>query len=167
MRVSVYNTVGANESVIEFTGTTKSDLCAELAANNISFRDMSMTVGETQVTLDSPNAITPTAEQLGSMNLPSDSWTLFLLPVEVKSGFDDFDNDDYEFENAEIVPYEGGDVEESILSPENLAFIKDLEAAKASIDKIIARVRAQKITDPRTLALSRQAAILQASIGRR
>lgn len=164
MQVSVFNTVGSNESVIQFNGSTKAELCAELAAAGISFKDMSMTIGETQVTLDSAQAATPTLAFLQTMNPPLDSWTLFLLPIEVKSGvesefmgdFEEEEDNDYGYNVPELSVYD--------VSAETQARINELEAAINTLQTVIASLKRDVITDPHILARQRQAALLIANM---
>ena len=157
MQVSVFNTVGSNESVIEFNGTTWADLQSVLRENSISYRDMSAIIGETQVTLESPQAQTPTTD-----------FSLFLLPVEVKSGFEDdvsFDDnmeDDGNFSDGDFSD-DDNVKSQGILSPDTLNKIKKLEEAKSAIDSIIVDLKKQLITDPRILALHAKAAQLAAN----
>ena len=153
MQVSVFNTVGSNESVIEFNGTTWADLQSVLRENSISYRDMSAIIGETQVTLESPQAQTPTTD-----------FSLFLLPVEVKSGFEDDASFDDDMEDDGDYSDDDDNVEsQGILSPDTLNKIKKLEEAKSAIDSIIVDLKKQLITDPRILALHAKAAQLAAN----
>lgn len=154
-RVTVFNTIGSNETSFNYTGTNWSDLQIELAANNISYKGMSAIVGESQVTLESAQAMTPT-----------DDFTLFLLPIEVKSGVeDDADfGDDYE-NDADYEAYDAPAVVQPFLSLETQTFIKQLEDAKAVLDVVLTTLRGKVITDPHIIEMQRRAAALMA--GRR
>lgn len=85
--VLVYSTVGSNRKEIQSAAVSWSELKRELAQNGISAEGMKAVVGQTQVTLESPDA-----------QLPNEPFTLFLYPVQVKSGGffgeDDDDNDE-------------------------------------------------------------------------
>jgi hypothetical protein len=88
-KVTLYNTVGQNKKVIDSEASCWKELKAELSDLNISFNNMRVIVGGSNVTLESPNAI-----------LPETDFLLFLFPVKVKSGnnFEEYD----ENEAAEI-----------------------------------------------------------------
>lgn len=155
--VSVFNTVGSNESFLEFDGLTKAELEVALSENNIPFKGMSFIVGETSVTLDSPQAQVPA----------TGDWSLFLLPVEVKSGSSDEDYDDEAFSDADNDSAEYGvAVLSPVLSPATEAKIKKLMDAKDAIDEIINELKATMITDPRILALHAKAEQLKANFNR-
>jgi hypothetical protein len=87
--VTVFSTVGNNEKTIETSATTWKELKAELANQGVNVSGMKVVIGESQLTLESPDAALPTEE-----------FTLFLLPEKVKSGswMDDNENDEGEEE---------------------------------------------------------------------
>lgn len=159
MQVAVFNTIGSNEEIINITGTTWADLQQELAIKNISYKGMSAIIGETQVTLDQPGALLPTGD-----------FSLFLLPIEVKSGyhFDEdasFDDDNDDFGNDDDSAEFGVTVSEPIplLSIEDQMFIQDCRSAITTLEAVIARTEKRKITDPHILERQRQAAILMSN----
>lgn len=95
--VTVYSTLGNNSSTVNSTAGTWGELQSELAANRVNYDNMKTVVGETQNTLESPDAI-----------LPNEPFTLFLFPNKVKSGgydseygltatefFDEYDENDF------------------------------------------------------------------------
>ena len=75
--VKVVNTIGSNKKVIEILDhvNTWEQLKPILSKNQVPYNKMKAVVGESNVTLEIPNA-----------QLPTTDFTLFLLPVKVKSG---------------------------------------------------------------------------------
>lgn len=73
---TVYSTVGQQQHVVDTYGTTWGEIQAELRAAGVRIDGMQVVTGESQVTLDSSQAIIPATES-----------TLFLLPQKVKSGY--------------------------------------------------------------------------------
>ena len=144
MLVTVFNTTGAQETSIQFDGSTKAELAAALTVNGINFDNMSFITGETEVTLESANAQTPTTD-----------FTLFLVPKKVDSGNDDDDfDDDQEFDTPEVI------TAEPAISQETAGFIKQLEDSILLLQGIISKLKDQKITDPHILAMQHKAAML-------
>jgi hypothetical protein len=84
-KVTLYNTVGQNKKVIDSGAKNWKELKSELSDLNITFNNMRVIVGGSNVTLESPNAI-----------LPETDFLLFLFPVKVKSGFENDDADEDE-----------------------------------------------------------------------
>ena len=154
-RVTVFNTVGSNETSFDYTGSNWSDLQVELSANNVSYKGMSAIIGESQVTLESAQAMTPT-----------DDFTLFLLPIEVKSGVDTDANFEEDYDDIDgYEQYDAPAVAQPFLSLETQTFIKQLEDAKAVLDVVLTTLRGKVITDPHIIEMQRKAAALMA--GRR
>ncbi len=74
--VLIFVTTGsANGSTIQISSTTWGDLQEELLERNIQIDNMKAVVGETRVTLESPQA-----------HLPEGDFTLYLMPKKNKSG---------------------------------------------------------------------------------
>lgn len=160
-QVIVFATVGSNESTVSFDGTTWSDLQGVLSSNNITYKGMVAIIGESQVTLEQPGALTPTGD-----------FTLFLLPVEVKSGVDndadfdeDFDEADY---NAYELPAVVEETEEVVpfLSQENIGFMRQLDDAIDVLNMVKQSISTRTISDPHIMDMQRRAAILMANRGR-
>lgn len=153
MQVSVFSTVGNNEVNVNFEGSTWGELQDVLGSQNIVFKGMSAVVGESQVTLESRQAQTPATD-----------FTLFLMPVDVKSGYsdEDYNNDDENYDDdngSDALPAE------AVISPESLLLIAKLEQANNLNNEVIATLKSRVITDPRTLSLMAQAAALRANRG--
>lgn len=75
MKIEIYSTKGKKRSEIEATVNTWGELKSVLSSNSIETSGMKAIIGETQLTLESTNAI-----------LPDYDFTLFLTPIKVKSG---------------------------------------------------------------------------------
>lgn len=76
MKITIFNTATQRPATIEnFTGSNWGQLQRELAQRGISYSNMSVTVKETKVTLESDQAVLPTSD-----------FTIFLFPKQVKSG---------------------------------------------------------------------------------
>jgi hypothetical protein len=90
VKVSVYSGTGSIKQV-EFVGAKWSELQQTLAQNGISYNSdrMIAVIGETELTLQSNDAIIPTTD-----------FTLFLLPQKVKSGSDDEDSYDESYDES-------------------------------------------------------------------
>ncbi len=88
--ITVYNTLGQNESIVRTTASTWRQLQQALSEQGISYSSMKAVVGETQVTLESPDA-----------QLPEQDFTLFMFPQKVRSGGweDDDEVEDLDFED--------------------------------------------------------------------
>lgn len=101
-KVTIYNTIGNNKTVIETSAGVWGGLQEDLSRAGIHFSGMKAIVGETQGTLESNQAVLPEAD-----------FTLFLMPQKVKSGWNDedglidwedgitWDDEDWEFNNVE------------------------------------------------------------------
>lgn len=105
VQVTVYTGTGSSK-VINTEAVKWGQLIDDLSRNAISYNSggMKAVIGETEVTLESNDAV-----------LPSGNFTLFLLPQKVKSGFEDSYEDSYDEDEDET--------EESVapatVSPEN------------------------------------------------
>lgn len=76
-KVLIYSTAIGTNKTIETEATTFGELLKDLSKNDVAFIEDSMKaiVGQTRVTLESSNAV-----------LPTEDFTLFLMPVKTKSG---------------------------------------------------------------------------------
>lgn len=74
-KVRIYSTVGANNQVIDFEGSTFKDLKSALSNLEFDLRNKKFVIGENRTTLEHPDAI-----------LPEGDFTLFIMPVKTKSG---------------------------------------------------------------------------------
>lgn len=103
-QVTVYSTVGQNRKTLSTNVATWGELQNELVAESINFSGMKVVIGETQLTLESPQAI-----------LPDSDFTLFMMPQKVKSGLYGFgnegdgcgceeDDDDEDYEDDDTSP---------------------------------------------------------------
>jgi hypothetical protein len=75
--VTVFSTLGKQAQEFQSKATTWTELQKEMGEFRISYSGMKAVIGETRLTLESPNAL-----------LPSTNFTLFLMPVKTKSGTD-------------------------------------------------------------------------------
>lgn len=66
---------GFGEKVLDSKANTWKELQAELDSKNINYSGMKSVIGESQLTLESPDAV-----------LPAEGFTLFLMPIKTKSG---------------------------------------------------------------------------------
>lgn len=74
--ITIYNTVGQNKTTIESNAVTWEQLQKELKEQkNISTNGMKVVIGETQNSLESPQAI-----------LMAEPFSLLMMPQKVKSG---------------------------------------------------------------------------------
>lgn len=73
---TIWNTNGNNRKDFESNATTLEELQRDFTQHGISYNNMSIIVGETQVSLESKQALIPDVSQV----------TLFLFPKKVKSG---------------------------------------------------------------------------------
>lgn len=76
-KVTIYNTIGDNAKEIYSSAVNWGGLQQEMNQNRIPFSDLKAVVGETQVTLESSEAL-----------LPDGDFSLFLMAGKVKSGSD-------------------------------------------------------------------------------
>lgn len=83
-QVTVYSTVGNNRKVINTSASNWSQLQADLLREDVNTNNMKAVEGRSQVTFESPDAL-----------IPDGDFVLFLYPVEVKSGFLEDDDDDF------------------------------------------------------------------------
>jgi hypothetical protein len=88
-KVTIYNTAGANEQVIESSAMTWGDLQIDLIKNNVRFENLQAVIGETQNTLGSTQSL-----------LIDGDFTLYLIPQKVKSG--DYDEDYIDSEGESV-----------------------------------------------------------------
>ena len=90
-KVLVYTTVGNNATEIESDAKLWSELQTQLGQIGVSnFTKLKCVVGESKVTLESPNAV-----------LPNENFTLFILPKKNKSGAN-YDSMSYREMKAEV-----------------------------------------------------------------
>lgn len=74
-RVTVYSTVGQQKHEVTVSANNWGELQRELSEHGVGTSGMKAVIGESQVTLESNQA-----------EVPSNDFTLFLLPQKVKSG---------------------------------------------------------------------------------
>jgi hypothetical protein len=75
-KVTVFSTLGNNTHEISTNASTYGEFKKSLESRGVDYSGMKATVGETQVTLESPDAM-----------LPEGDFTLFLMPMKVNSGY--------------------------------------------------------------------------------
>ena len=117
--VTVYNTLGNNQTSVQTMATTWGELQHDLSLRGVSFSGMTAVVGETQVTLESSQA-----------QLPDSNFRLFLMPQKVKSG--SF-NDEWLIDWENGISWDSVDWTEYDSVPEEYKFKtkKDLAIARA------------------------------------
>lgn len=103
VQVTVYTGTGSSK-VINTEAVKWGQLIDDLSRNAISYNSggMKAVIGETEVTLESNDAV-----------LPTGNFTLFLLPQKVKSGFEESYEDSYDEDEIEE------SVAPATVSPEN------------------------------------------------
>lgn len=82
---TIYATVGQQTHVVDTHGSNWGEVQQELRAAGVKVDGMKAITGESQITLESAQAVIPTTES-----------TIFLLPQKVKSGYhpDDYGDDE-------------------------------------------------------------------------
>lgn len=75
--ITVFSTLGKNAEEVSSSAKTWSELQKDLSSKSISYSGMKAVVGETRLTVESPNAV-----------LPETNFSLYLMPVKTKSGAD-------------------------------------------------------------------------------
>jgi hypothetical protein len=75
--ITIYSTSGQDGKIISSNAKTWGELQGVLTENGVSHKNMKAVIGENRHTLEVANA-----------ELPSDKFTLFLMPIKVKSGMD-------------------------------------------------------------------------------
>jgi hypothetical protein len=83
-KITVWNSVGNTETVIETEARTWGELQRELDERGIVHRDMRAIIGENENTLESPDAVLPRGIEVNGAI--TDDFTLFLSPRKVKAG---------------------------------------------------------------------------------
>lgn len=73
--VTVYNTTGKGYQIIKTTALSWKELKKSMDEARITYSNMKAVIGENQLTIESDDA-----------QLPAEAFTLFLMPVKVKSG---------------------------------------------------------------------------------
>lgn len=150
--VTVYSTVGNNKNDVKTNASDWGGLKRDLSEAGISFNNMNVVVGETQVSLVSNEA-----------QLPNDNFTIFLLPVKVKSGYTVLSDDDYD-DDDDSKDDDDDDNDDDVVDDDNNsddAIIADLQSIKQMCDTVITKVRSKsgpiKSDDPVINALSSKA----------
>jgi hypothetical protein len=130
-RITTYSTLGGNEKTFMTGARTLGELLPELSSNGVSHSGMKLVVGETQVTLESSEAV-----------LPEDNFTLFLTAQKVKSGYDEVEYDD---EYKDEVDADDIDWDDDYISIGEFNFTSDKELALARIK--LAEVQLRKAAE--------------------
>jgi hypothetical protein len=124
VQVTVYTGTGSSK-VINTEAAKWGDLINDLSRNGVSYNsgNTKAVIGETEVTLESNDAV-----------LPTDNFTLFLLPQKVKSGYEESYEDSYNDEGED----EGADAPSSapVVSPENWTKGDALAAIQQTMQKL-------------------------------
>ena len=140
--VLVYSTVGQTKKEIQTNAANWSQLKAALLDHGVGTQGMKAVIGESQVSLD-----------LDEAKIPTEGFTLFLVPSKVESGYYDSDGDwiDEDDDNEPVSDYTREDAIEDLkeareLTAKALRFLGD-PGAKVSV----------RPSDPQTAALDDQA----------
>lgn len=154
--VLVYSTVGNNRKEVSTSAESWSELKAELNRQGVNVEGMKAVVGQTQVTLESPDA-----------QVPGENFTLFLYPDKVKSGnFFEDDDDDFEDDYSEIEEAEDDYTQNDA--------VEDLTEARDRLTKVISylsnpnfklETATPVILDEATKALDEEARQIAAKMG--
>lgn len=97
--VTVFSTKGKKKSVVSTEATTWGELKKDLTEQGIDTNGVKAIVGETQTTLESSKAVLP--KGLDIRGKITDNFTLFLTPIKVKSGNDNYINvDDMDYKGC-------------------------------------------------------------------
>lgn len=162
--VTIYNTLGSNRIPIESDATTWGQLKVNLVDYAVPYLDMKAIVGDTQVTLESSEAL-----------LPLGDCTIMLFPQKVKSGVeeegidgDGNDNDDDDMpggdedDNNDESPVQLSELpadnpSASLSTYENM--LNDISIVEGKLANIKAGLKNMKAewSDPETYALEQQA----------
>lgn len=86
-KVTVFSTLGKNAQEFQTSATTWGELQKNLKEMSISFSGMKAVIGENKHTLESENALLPFNELEDKTKVYTD-FTLYLMPVKTKSGYD-------------------------------------------------------------------------------
>lgn len=126
-KLTIFNTIGNNKQVINTNATTWEGLQNELSQNGVNYSGMRAVVGESQVTLESSQAI-----------LPQEDFTLFLMPQKVKSG----GGDDYLLDWEDGITWDEEDwttdnVEEYCFKTAKDLAIARIKRASFYLDKVV------------------------------
>ena len=158
MKVTVYNQVGQSKKEVEFPGTTWGQLQETLMDAGVPFAGMKAVIGENQNSLDMAGSVVPTND-----------WTLFLVPNKVESGMDDYgndeDGDDYTSDDDDVDSNDD-DSNSPALSIEKLEQIQKLTEASNLIAEVVAEIKKANtvISDPVLNDLNRKANEIMANL---
>lgn len=101
--VLVYSTVGQTKKEISTSAVNWLQLKAALLDEEVSTQGMKAVIGQTQVSLDLDEAI-----------LPTEGFTLFLVPSKVESGWDDEEEEEEDNWEDEDVPEDNYSREDAV-----------------------------------------------------
>lgn len=157
-KVTVYNTIGGNLTVVESSAQTWGDLQRDLDLRGVSYKGMTAVVGETQVNLESVQA-----------QLLESDFRLFLMPQKVKSGADEWliDWDGIEWNDADWNDADSVPEEFTFKTQKDLAIAR-AKKAQSYLQKVIDYlINDQKkvSTDPEVASLARAALEIQKNLG--
>lgn len=144
-KVTIYNTIGDNAKEIFSSADNWGGLQQDMTRNSISFRDMKAVVGESQVTLESSEAL-----------LPDGEFSLFLMAGKVKSGSDEDLIDTEEGIEWDEVDWNN---EENHVEEYSFSSAKDLMIARAKkasyyLDKVVQFVISSRTSSSTTTTMS-------------
>lgn len=161
--VTVYNTIGSNQILVESSATTWGELQQDLDLRGVSYHGMKVVVGETQVSLESSAA-----------QLPTTAFRLFLMPQKVKSGFTP-DSEECMIDWEDGINWQEFDWSSTDNIPEDYTFKtkKDLTVARAKkaqsyLNKVIDYLiqdEKKTMNDPEVVNLQKTADEIQRNMG--
>lgn len=144
-KVTIYNTIGDNAREIYTSANNWGGLSQDMDRNNIPHRDMKAVVGESQVTLESSEAV-----------LPEGEFSLFLMAGKVKSG-----NDEDLIDGENGIEWNDADWSDEDEHVEDYSFAsaKDLMIARAKkasyyLDKVVEFVIASRTSSSTTTTMT-------------
>lgn len=146
-QVTVYSTVGQKKDVVSVEGSVWSQVRSELSAAGVDVNGMQAVIGESQVSLESPQA-----------QVPDSDFTLFLLPQKVKSGYSPDDEDDCGCDDDEE------DEDDSSLVGQIKGKIREIGANVNDLYSMVGQLE-QSSVDPKIQELKSKAEQLKRDLG--